>query len=88
MNQADYKAIAEIIRPYLMNVNLDYPQYVPQHIRDLINELADYFEKDNKEISEQNLKKARNEISFKNDYALFRENFNRSEFLKDCGVEE
>ena len=65
MNQKDYKVIAEILRSSYIGSKLPLPMK-----KDLVNRLADYFER---ESETGTVSKALE--------------FNREQFLKDCGVE-
>lgn len=64
MEEKNYKAIAKIIKDYKEDIDSDiYP--------DLINDLADYFEK-------EGLKETAHEIYY--------QEFSKKQFLKDCGI--
>ena len=69
MNQTDYKAIAGILKEW----NHDYEA--------ICEELADYFEKEAKEIDMLDKKDWLDK-----DEPRFVKMFNREQFLKDCGV--
>ena len=66
MNQKDYKNIAGIIKKDCENLMCN-----PQHYLDLVYDLADYFEKEDREGDGEG----------RTDF------FNRQQFLKDCGIE-
>lgn len=77
MNQKDYKAIAEIIKHHNIWGN-DKKQHLPNL---LILELADYFEKESKERDKDFAESQGLNIK------EVGKSFNRSQFLRDCGVE-
>ena len=84
MNKKDYKAIAEIIERITGVYACDnsHDCFVHEEIRNKLSEdLADYFDKENKEELD------RTEERFKA-YKLKNESFNKKQFLLDCGVEE
>ncbi len=70
MNKKDYSAIAEIIKPYFYGK--------PRIKKEFVNELADYFEREDNKIWEK--QKCRCAECSKH-------RFNRQQFLKDCGVD-
>ena len=72
MCEENHKAIAEIIRKYRLMLNKE--DYV-----NMINEFADYFEKEDREIS-----------GYSNGNPIYQQknNFNRKQFLNWCGIEK
>lgn len=70
MNSKDYKAIAEMIINYGTSINTCF-----------IKELADYFEREDIEKC-NHLEKDRAEKAL----LLVGDNFDRKQFLKDCGM--
>ncbi len=84
MNEHDYKEIAKIIN-YQINilnehVAQDYRKVAKEHLINVTNRLADYFEKANirKQANYNRIEGFHNEIIIGC--------FNRKQFLKDCGV--
>ncbi len=80
MNQKDYKAIAEIINKHF---KLNISDVV-------IYDLADYFEREDKELLLMSTEKAEDwdKIVKENPAMRLSLKFNREQFLKDCGVKE
>jgi hypothetical protein len=82
MNKKDYDEIAKIIKNNTFNQgigHLDEGSYaLEKHIRSeiFIKELADYFEKEDNQ-----------NVNVKYD-GMVKKQFNREQFLKDCGVKE
>lgn len=77
MNQKDYKEIARIIKE---SYGSFYNEY---YITQFANKLADYFEREDKELA--NIK---DDVLADNDMETGKQrDFNRQQFLKECGVE-
>jgi len=72
MNQKDYKAIAEIIKNNQIHRETS--------VNCITSDLADYFEKEYKDSPTDG------EDSYGK--TILRVAFNRTQFLKDCGIEE
>ncbi len=79
MNQKDYKAIGEIITAYLCKYTCRKNDKIRKLRDGILTELADYFEKEDKEDL------ARTEERFRY-HKKRNEGFNREQFLKGCGV--
>lgn len=80
MNQENFKEIAKIIKPKFEMLSYESPR-ISQIGKDIINGLADYFEKENLQYLKRNYNDEGVKIHLKN--KLF---FNRQQFLKDCGL--
>ena len=84
MNQKDYKAIAKIIKNNLLEIIAN--KYDTRGMG-IINDLADYFEK-------EDTNEGCGTTKYEGHYKCRKANlcpeceFNRDQFLKDCGVEE
>ena len=72
MNKKDYKVISEIIRRYIRGS----VEPIDVRVLGITNDLADYFEREDKE-------------NLGNGILLpITPQFNREQFLKDCGINE
>lgn len=88
MNQKDYKKIAEIMK--------DYKQYVDEiHKKDdrafiafrcCLDNLADYFEEEDKALAKVKLRIMEDNENFEMYDIDKLGDFNKKQFLKDCGV--
>ena len=76
-NQKDYKAISEIIRG-LVDIGKFSPVWMCNNPKELIRQLADYFEREDKR--NKSLKEIENMV------LSGQVPFNREQFLKECGV--
>lgn len=75
MQQKDYKAISEMIRS---NLTADRSRIDVE----LVNELSEYFEKEDDKINQEVLNRKPHMKVIVNKY----KEFNRQQFLKMCGV--
>jgi len=95
-NQKDYKAISEIIRG-LVDIGKFSPVWMCNNPKELIRQLADYFEREDKCLTcngkgghyYQRTPDTNEDAEMCNDCdGKGIKEFNRQQFLKDCGVEK
>lgn len=86
MNQKDHKAIAEIISEETVNPTDGYERGEEDMRKRLTKKLAVYFEREAKRITEDRKQRYRAEHKGKLPKVQYM-NFNKGQFLKDCGVE-
>ena len=86
MNQKDYKEIAKIIVKNKPNIKTNVFENLPLMSVNLITDLADYFEKKDNELAT-----VKDDICYESEVPSSINNqkeFNKEQFLKDCGVEK
>ncbi len=66
MEEKDYNEIAKIIKKFNLGRS------------NVVNELADYFERENKKLLDEK----------HGGHKIIKDTFNRKQFLKDCGVNQ